>query len=521
MSRDAKVGLVIVFTFVFLLGTILVHRFHSTSPESPAGKIAGGSVSEGASSPGDGFEADDLSGPSNSGRTTTVEAVSSDPISPAGTTGRVSPPLQPVLPGAARLNSTPAMGESSAEAASTTDSGAHITLTDPQADRGRAAVVEHTPDHREIPEPNPVPERVTNFDMPSQRTNPPGRTVPLLEIPNRTRAADNAIEASSETVEMTPPATAGLGQLPDNPAIAPTQENPRMPNVPIQQNDPKPPEQNGTEEQPGEVPESVESSRPDEPARGNRDRRIQPKETTPPRLPRFSDPEEPTIESVPPRGSAGGPVERNNSPESVDQVTPRGGSSPSRSDDSERSQLAGQKTYVVKDGDSFWSISAKQYGSGKYFRALEEYNLERLPKYEDGQRILRPGSVIVLPELAMLRSRNSASKPAEKTPAVKSKTDPWREDRSQDRSAREDFRPSPRREVGSNATSAPATYRVQEGDTLSTIAQRELGSAKRWQEIYQLNRAKLPDQNSLKLGMELKLPPANPEKTADRSHPGR
>jgi nucleoid-associated protein YgaU len=65
-------------------------------------------------------------------------------------------------------------------------------------------------------------------------------------------------------------------------------------------------------------------------------------------------------------------------------------------------------------------------------------------------------------------------------------------------------------------------YTVREGDSLSKIAQRELGAAKRWQEIYQLNAANLDGQDVLKIGMELILPDDSPtEKLVDRAREGR
>ena len=53
------------------------------------------------------------------------------------------------------------------------------------------------------------------------------------------------------------------------------------------------------------------------------------------------------------------------------------------------------------------------------------------------------------------------------------------------------------------APSGPRTYVVKNGDTLGTIAQRELGSTKRWKEIEALNGVK-PER--LAVGMTLKLP---------------
>lgn len=55
-----------------------------------------------------------------------------------------------------------------------------------------------------------------------------------------------------------------------------------------------------------------------------------------------------------------------------------------------------------------------------------------------------------------------------------------------------------------------ATYTVQSGDTLGSIARAKLGDSKRWPEIVSLNPDILPDPNRVVIGMTLELPPANP-----------
>lgn len=60
-------------------------------------------------------------------------------------------------------------------------------------------------------------------------------------------------------------------------------------------------------------------------------------------------------------------------------------------------------------------------------------------------------------------------------------------------------------------TSAPTSriYTVKRGDTLSTIAARELGKASRWPEIVALNVATFPglrDPNRIQVGWDLRLP---------------
>lgn len=66
--------------------------------------------------------------------------------------------------------------------------------------------------------------------------------------------------------------------------------------------------------------------------------------------------------------------------------------------------------------------------------------------------------------------------------------------------------------------SPPApTYVVRAEDNLWSIAERHLGSGTRWRQIRELNKDVLPDDNSLRVGMKLRLPAA--ARTAERSAP--
>lgn len=61
-------------------------------------------------------------------------------------------------------------------------------------------------------------------------------------------------------------------------------------------------------------------------------------------------------------------------------------------------------------------------------------------------------------------------------------------------------------------TSTPATgtdrmHVVQKGETLSSIAAKELGSSSRFLEVYEANRDQLDDANDVRVGMSLHIPP--------------
>lgn len=49
-------------------------------------------------------------------------------------------------------------------------------------------------------------------------------------------------------------------------------------------------------------------------------------------------------------------------------------------------------------------------------------------------------------------------------------------------------------------------YEVQKGDTLSRIAQRILGDASRWKEIWELNKAQIPNPDLIHPGQQLSMP---------------
>lgn len=60
--------------------------------------------------------------------------------------------------------------------------------------------------------------------------------------------------------------------------------------------------------------------------------------------------------------------------------------------------------------------------------------------------------------------------------------------------------------AGTAAPTAGRRHVVGKGDTLFSLAQRYYGNRSRWRDIYAANRDQLPSENSLKLGMEIRIP---------------
>jgi nucleoid-associated protein YgaU len=62
----------------------------------------------------------------------------------------------------------------------------------------------------------------------------------------------------------------------------------------------------------------------------------------------------------------------------------------------------------------------------------------------------------------------------------------------------------------------PVVHKIRDGDTLSALAQRYLGSPARAVEIFDANREILSNPELLPIGAELKIPPRDPQGEAQR-----
>lgn len=134
----------------------------------------------------------------------------------------------------------------------------------------------------------------------------------------------------------------------------------------------------------------------------------------------------------------------------------------------------GTRTCVVGGGETLSQISQRELGTYKRWREIAALNGDLDPAR------LQKGMVLVLPprdtaQAAQLVAAATAAPVPASRPAA----------------------PAPR-------APATGTYTVQKGDVLSLIAQRELGSSKRWREIVALNPKVDPDR--LIVGARLVLP---------------
>jgi len=145
--------------------------------------------------------------------------------------------------------------------------------------------------------------------------------------------------------------------------------------------------------------------------------------------------------------------------------------------------------YTVQNGENFWTISKKLYGSGRYFQLLAEINRSRVSdprKMKPGLQLLAPDRVSID---AQYRARHKAAQTAVSEFSGKG-------------TARKPSKPA----GFFISQDGRPMYRVGGSDTLTDISQRHLGRSSRWYQIYQINRQRLQNPNKLQIGTELQLP---------------
>jgi nucleoid-associated protein YgaU len=155
------------------------------------------------------------------------------------------------------------------------------------------------------------------------------------------------------------------------------------------------------------------------------------------------------------------------------------------SSDSDRSgdgaETDSSSSYTVQDGDRLWNIVKEQYGSATYERvqSVAEHN-------DINPRDLRPGMELELPaDLASTDSTGSSSTTQTSSSGDASST-----------AGNPPFEPDP----------GQKWYRVQDGENLWRISEKEYGSGKYFSRIWELNKDRLEDYNSLSSGTWVLLP---------------
>jgi nucleoid-associated protein YgaU len=216
---------------------------------------------------------------------------------------------------------------------------------------------------------------------------------------------------------------------------------------------------------------------------------------------------------------------------SDDGVTPGGPSLVAASKSAQRPGSAGasgtpvSRSHVVREGETFFTISQAYYGSGRYYRALWAVNRRVAPSLKEPMYV---GMSIVVPPFedldARLFDRPAATAGATSGEVIRSTPAP-RQDGDASLAAGSKSsgvvlpvgRPSssgidpissdeltglPQRKVGSKYP----TYVVKKGDTYRSIARELLGTNERADEIRQLNLDAVSDSPRPPAGQPLRLP---------------
>lgn len=157
------------------------------------------------------------------------------------------------------------------------------------------------------------------------------------------------------------------------------------------------------------------------------------------------------------------------------------GSGETTPDSSNETEGDSTGSYTVQEGDRLWNIVQQQYGSATYDL------VQKVADHNDiNPRALRPGMELDLP--ADLSSSESATSTGSSAASTTRNTS--------DSAGNPPFEPD----------AGQKWYRVKRGESLWKISKKEFGAGKYFTRIWELNKDRLEDYNSLSSGTWVLLP---------------
>lgn len=164
--------------------------------------------------------------------------------------------------------------------------------------------------------------------------------------------------------------------------------------------------------------------------------------------------------------------------------------------------------YTVVSGDSLYKIAAKQLGNAEAWRQIAKANgLSEGTSLKIGQKLRMPASGAGSSPQPRTTVRPAPERvdPTYAIQPPRSSTRPIVEPKPARREAKPEARPETKAETRPAPKSDGKTYVVQKGDTIMTIAQKALGSARRADDILAINDE--VDSDNIHVGQVLRLPP--------------
>lgn len=148
---------------------------------------------------------------------------------------------------------------------------------------------------------------------------------------------------------------------------------------------------------------------------------------------------------------------------------------------SEKIKGGNNKTHVVKPGDSLYKLSRDYYGSTNNWIVIYNANIDKI----GANNTLYAGKELIIPDVKTV-SKNE--------PEIKKVEKPYATLNAHSSSSNNQNKISPK------------SYKVKKGDTLYSIAKSQYNDGTKWRNIYEANRAKIPNINVIRAGETLVIP---------------